>query len=112
MDTALILLVSLNVLVTIYCISKYLTEIMCKIVHIDMDCFYTAIEIRHNPNLEGTPVVGKYTIAQELAKKYKFIICGNQLFNNSIFELLQYHGYTKIPEFALGSIVKIRGQDE
>lgn len=27
-----------------------------KIIHIDMDCFYAAIEIRDNPNLAGKPV--------------------------------------------------------
>ena len=27
-----------------------------KIIHIDMDCFYAAIEIRENPELRGKPV--------------------------------------------------------
>ena len=58
--------------------------------------------------LTGKPGVGKYTIAQALAKKYEFIICDNQLINNPIFELLQYDGYTKIPDFAWDSIAKIR----
>ena len=41
-------------------------------------------------------------------KKYEFIICDNQLINNPIFVLLQYDGYTKIPDFAWDSIAKIR----
>ncbi len=58
--------------------------------------------------LTGKPGVGKYTISQELAKNYGFIICDNQLVNNPIFELLQYDGYAKIPEFAWQAIAKIR----
>lgn len=58
--------------------------------------------------LMGKPGVGKYTIAQAIAKKYGFIICDNQLINNTIFELLQYDGYSKIPDFAWDSIDKIR----
>lgn len=29
---------------------------MKKIIHIDMDCFYAAVETRENPNLKGLPV--------------------------------------------------------
>ncbi len=58
--------------------------------------------------LTGKPGVGKYTIAKALASDYGFIICDNQLINNPIFELLQYDGYTKIPDFAWDSIARIR----
>lgn len=58
--------------------------------------------------LTGKPGVGKYTIALALSKKYDFIICDNQLINNPVFELLQYDGYAKIPDFAWDSIAKIR----
>lgn len=27
-----------------------------KIIHIDMDCFYAAVEIKHNPKLRGRPI--------------------------------------------------------
>ncbi len=52
--------------------------------------------------------MGKYTIANELAKKCGFIVCDNQLINNPIFELLQYDGYAKIPDFAWEAIERIR----
>lgn len=58
--------------------------------------------------LTGKPGVGKYTIAKELSKNNSFGICDNQLINNSIFELLHYDGYSKIPGFAWESIAKIR----
>ena len=49
--------------------------------------------------LIGKPGVGKYTIAKEL-ETYEYIICDNQLINNSIFSLLQYDGFKEIPSFA------------
>lgn len=58
--------------------------------------------------LTGKPGVGKYTIAKALAAKYGFIVCDNQLINNPIFELLQYDGYAKIPDFAWEAIGNIR----
>ena len=58
--------------------------------------------------LIGKPGVGKYTISLELAKQYGFIICDNQLINNPIFKLLQYDGYSIIPDIAWDSIAKIR----
>ena len=57
--------------------------------------------------LIGKPGVGKYTIACELAKQ-GFVVCDNQLANNPIFTLLQYDGFTKIPDFAWDAIKKIR----
>ena len=58
--------------------------------------------------LTGKPGVGKYTIAKELAAKYGFIVCDNQLINNPIFELLAYDGYAKIPDFGWEAIGNIR----
>ena len=58
--------------------------------------------------LTGKPGVGKYTIAKELAAKHGFIICDNQLINNTIFALLAYDGYAKIPDFAWEVIGNIR----
>ncbi|WPY00712.1 hypothetical protein Trichorick_00597 [Candidatus Trichorickettsia mobilis] len=60
--------------------------------------------------LTGKPGVGKYTIAKELAVRDGFIVCDNQLINNPIFELLQYDGYTKIPDFAWDTIAHIRAE--
>ena len=60
--------------------------------------------------LTGKPGVGKYTIAKELAAKHGFIVCDNQLINNPIFELLQYDGYAKIPDFAWDTIARIRAE--
>jgi ribosome-binding ATPase YchF (GTP1/OBG family) len=58
--------------------------------------------------LVGKPGVGKYTIAKALAEKYSFIICDNQLINNTIFELLRHDKSAEIPDFAWGSISQIR----
>ena len=48
-----------------------------KIIHIDMDCFYAAVEIRDRPELKGTPVAvggsngrGVLTTANYEARKY------------------------------------------
>jgi adenylylsulfate kinase-like enzyme len=60
--------------------------------------------------LTGKPGVGKYTIAKELAANYGFIVCDNQLINNPIFELLNYDGYAKIPDFAWDTIARIRAE--
>ena len=58
--------------------------------------------------LTGKPGVGKYTIAKEIARQEGYVICDNQLINNPIFALLNYDGFTKIPEFAWDKISLIR----
>ena len=57
--------------------------------------------------LIGKSGIGKYTIAQELAKA-NFIICDNQLINNPIFTLLNYDGFSKIPDIGWEAIRRIR----
>lgn len=57
--------------------------------------------------LFGHPGTGKYTISQELMK-HGFIVCDNQLINNPIFSLLNYDGFSKIPEFGWNAIGSIR----
>lgn len=57
--------------------------------------------------LFGHPGTGKYTISQELMK-HDFIVCDNQLINNPIFALLNYDGFSKIPEFGWDAIGRIR----
>jgi hypothetical protein len=65
---------------------------------------------KHHTNLIyliGRPGIGKYTIAQALAK-YGYKICHNQLMNNPIFELLGYDGFSEISESAWKAIDRIR----
>lgn len=57
--------------------------------------------------LIGKPGTGKFTIAQELAK-FGYIVCDNQLINNPIFTLLNYDGFSKIPEIGWNAIGQIR----
>lgn len=57
--------------------------------------------------LIGTSGTGKYTIATEIAKR-GYRICDNQLINHSIFALLNYDGFTQIPEYAWKAISGIR----
>lgn len=58
--------------------------------------------------LTGRPGIGKYTIAKEIASRYGYIVCDNQLINNPIFELLQYEGFNEIPDLAWEAIGNIR----
>lgn len=57
--------------------------------------------------LIGKPGTGKYTIAKEF-EQFGFIICDNQLINNPIFTLLNYDGFSKIPETGWDAIGQIR----
>ncbi len=57
--------------------------------------------------LIGKSGSGKYTIAKELAKQ-GYIICDNQLINYPIFSLLNYDGFTPIPQFVWKIITQIR----
>lgn len=57
--------------------------------------------------LIGRPGTGKYTISKELAKS-GFLICDNQLINNSIFSVSGYDGFTEVSEYAWECIKKIR----
>lgn len=49
-----------------------------KIIHIDMDCFYAAVEVKHNPSLKGKPIAvggpansrGVLTTASYEARKF------------------------------------------
>lgn len=57
--------------------------------------------------LIGNPGTGKYTIAKEL-EKAGYVVCDNQLINNPIFALLNYDGFSKIPEIGWDAISQIR----
>jgi predicted ATPase len=57
--------------------------------------------------LSGKPGAGKYTIAKALSQ-HGFIVCDNQLINNPIFELLNYDGFAKIPDFGWDAIGRLR----
>ncbi|MBX9696797.1 MAG: hypothetical protein K2X53_01800 [Alphaproteobacteria bacterium] len=57
--------------------------------------------------LIGQPGTGKYTISQALAKK-GYTICDNQLINNPIFALINYDGFTMVPERAWKAIAQVR----
>lgn len=57
--------------------------------------------------LFGHPGTGKYTISQKLMK-HGFIVCDNQLINNPIFTLLNYDGYSEIPEMGWNAIGRLR----
>lgn len=57
--------------------------------------------------LIGHPGTGKYTIAQSLSS-FGFIVCDNQLINNPIFALLNYDGFSLIPDLGWDAIGRIR----
>src|SRR5580698_1059674 len=48
--------------------------------------------------LIGFPGTGKYTIAQEIARKENFRLVDNHLINNPVFSLIPLDGQTKLPE--------------
>ncbi len=48
--------------------------------------------------LIGLPGVGKYTIAQEIARRSDFILVDNHLINNPVFTLIKADGKTPLPE--------------
>lgn len=56
--------------------------------------------------LIGKPGVGKYTVARELARQYKFVVCDNHLINNPIFGLLG--DMTHVPGFVWDYTDQIR----
>ena len=47
---------SLNTRTTASSVSNQIETRLRKIIHLDMDCFYAAIELRERPDLEGRPV--------------------------------------------------------
>jgi hypothetical protein len=57
--------------------------------------------------LIGRHGMGKYTICLEFAK-HGYKICDNQLINNSIFSLLDFNEFEKIPDQVWETIEKIR----
>ena len=36
--------------------ANFLKQVQRKIIHIDADCFYAAVEVRDNPKLKGLPI--------------------------------------------------------
>lgn len=58
--------------------------------------------------LIGRHGIGKYTTCLEFAK-YGYKICDNQLINNTIFSLLDFNEFEKIPDHVWETIAKVRG---
>ena len=57
--------------------------------------------------LIGFPGTGKYTIAQEIARKADFRLVDNHLINNPVFSLIHVDGKTKLPERTWDNTLKI-----
>ena len=43
-----------------------MNDLSRKIIHIDMDAFFAAVEIRDNPNLKGNPLLLVATLGKQV----------------------------------------------
>ena len=52
-----------------------MNDLSRKIIHIDMDAFFAAVEIRDNPKLKGKPVViGSDPRKQVVAELFRLVV--------------------------------------